>query len=171
MKIECEIDDINRDEVVAAMARQLLTRWSDDDGETPTDLGRSLTNAVSQRITKIADEVVREHFDDTIRERITAAVDAVLAEGWYESDGYGGKRGERMDLKGRINAALTAPRGDSYNRQKPLLQERLDKAAESLLDSEFKKVVEDAQKKLRQQLDGAVMAKVAASIKEALGLR
>lgn len=171
MKLEFEIADINRDEVVTAMARHLLSRWSEDDGESPNALAVQLANAVSERITKLADELVREHFDDTIRARIAAAVDAVIAEGWYESDGYGGRRGERIDLKARINAALTAPRGDSYHRQPSILQERLDAAAKGMLDKEFSKVVEDARTKLRQQLDGAVMAKVAASIKEALGLR
>ncbi len=171
MKIEFDIKDIGRDEVVDAMAHSLLHRWSDDDGDSPSDLGRSLGNAVKAKIDEVARELVRQHFDDVIRDRIASAVDAVLTEGWYENDGYGGRRGERIDLKARINAALTAPRGDSYHRQPSLLQERLDAAAKSMLDKEFGKIAEDAKAKLRQQLDGAVLAKVAETIKTAIGLR
>ena len=171
MKLEFEIKDIDRDEVIYAMAQHLLRRWSDDDGESPTDLGRSLANAVSQRITKIADEVVRQHFDDTIRERIAAAVDTVLAEGWYESDGYGGRRGDRIDLKARINVAMTAQRGDSYSRKPSILQERIDEAVKATLDKEFEPVIKQARETLRKQLDAAVMTKVTETVKAALGLR
>ncbi len=171
MKLEFDIKDIDRDEVVDAMAQHLLRRWSDDDGESPTDLGRSLASAVSDRITKIADEVVRQHFDDTIRARIAAAVDAVLAEGWYESDGYGGRKGERHDLKARINAAMIAPRGDSYNRRPPILQERIDEAIKATLDKDFGPVIAQARETLRKQLDATVMTKVTETVKAALGLR
>lgn len=176
MKIEIEIPEIQRAEVVDALANQLLHNWSVDDEGNPHEiestLGNAMRKALTARIDAIATEVVQKHFDDTIRERITGAVDAVIAEGWYESDGFGGRRGERIDLKARINKALIEPRGDGYHGRKPsLLEERIGKAAETLFDSEFKKVVEDAKTKLRQQLDGTVMSKVAASIKEALGLR
>jgi hypothetical protein len=176
-KIEIDIPDIERSEVVDALASKLLHRWSaDDDGEghcVDSSLGKAMQKALTARIDAIAAEVVRRHLDDAIHSRIAAAVDAVITEGWYESDGYGGRKGERIDLKARINKALTEPRrGDGgYNNKPSILQERLDKAAESMLDAEFKTVVEQAKTKLRAQLDGAVMAKVATSIKEALGLR
>jgi hypothetical protein len=174
MKIECELKDIDHDEVVDAMARRLLERWSAAEGEDsggPGAMGERLGRAVNERIKQIADSLVRAAFDSTIKDRISAAVDAVLAEGWYETDSYGGRKGERIDLKARIGKTLTEARGDSYHRNPSLLHERLDATIKGFLDKEFSEVIHAAKTTLKEQLDTSVMRTVADTIKAALGLR
>jgi hypothetical protein len=175
MKIEFDIKDIERGEVIDAMADQLLSRWASHEGEDTRrgrhELGESLRKAVSERITKLADEVVRKAFDAEIKQRISAAIDTVLAEGWYETDNYGSRKGERIDLKGRIGKLLTEARGDNYNRSASLLAERLEANIKTSLDKEFAPVIAEAKATLRERLDTSVMKTVADTIKSALGLK
>lgn len=173
MKIEFDIKDIDRDEVIAAMAHSLLHRWNDDSGDSSTDLGRLLGQAVKAKIEEVAKEVVRQHFDAAIHERIAAAVDTVIAEGWYETDGYGGRKGDRMDLRARIGKAMTEPRRNSsgYNNQPSLIAERVDEAAKEFLDKELRGEVDKAKAALRAKLDTSVMDTVANAVKSAIGLQ
>lgn len=173
MKIEFDIKDIDRDEMIAAMAHNLLHRWSDDNGDSPTDLGRLLGRAVKAKIEEVAKELVRQHFDTVIHERIAAAVDAVIADGWYETDGYGGRKGEKMDLRARVSRAMTEPRRDSggYNNKPSLIAERIDEAAKGFLDKELRGEVDKAKAALRAKLDTSVMDTVAAAVKSAIGLQ
>ena len=182
MKIETEIPDINRDEVIEAMARQILTTWVDDidldTGETsrsprPTRLGLAMRSYLDEKIGKLADALVREQFDAVIKGRIGATVDAVLVEGWPVTDGYGNARvSQRVDLKGRISEALTEKHGDGYSKPKLTIVEQLIRDEVSRLFSrEFNAEVEEARKVLREQLGSAVAGKFAETIKAALGIR
>lgn len=175
MKIEFEIKDIEREEVIDAMAERLLTSWStDEDGDAysrRSELGESLGRAVKERINKIADEFVHASFDGEIRARLSTAIDQVLAEGWYETDSYGGRKGEKLDLKARIGKALTESRGDHYNRKPNIVLERIDEAVKSTLSGEFSEVIKKATADLRARLDATVTAKVAEAIKSALGVK
>lgn len=177
MKIEFEIGDINRDEVIGAMAERLLNTWSSDDQGNAysrrSELGEALGRAVKERINAIAESMVREKFDAVIADRITSAVDAVLADGWYETDSYGGRKGDRHDLKARISKALTEPRRDSggYSRKPSILDERLDEAIKAALNGEFAEVIKKATTDLRARLDATVTQKVAEAIKSALGVK
>lgn len=175
MKLEFEIKDIERDEVIGAMAAQLLNSWSSDDEGNAysrrSELGEALGRAVKERINKTADALIQSSFDDAIRSRLSTAIDAVIAEGWYETDTYGGRKGEKLDLKARIGKALTEQRGDSYNRKPNIVTERVDEAIRSALNGEFAEVIKKATADLKSRLDSTVTAKVAEAIKTALGVR
>lgn len=180
MKIEFEIQDISREEVCDAIARQLLTtmvkEYDPESGEYEyhrrSDFAEILGKHIEQKIEALADKAVREQFDATIKERISKTVDQVLADGWVKTDNYGNANGERLDLKGRINEILTKKESAGYNRESWTLSEKLVREkVEEVLRGDLNKASQEAQAALRKQLDTAVTTKVAETIKSALGLR
>lgn len=171
MKLEFEIQDIDRQEIVDAMARQLLTRRDRDGDEVSTPLGDLLKRSVDVRIDALANEIVCQQFDESLKARISAEIDRVIEEGWYESDNWGGRKGERLDIKARIGKVLTEQRGDVYSRKPSLLQERIDEAIRRFMDKEFDQIVNEAKNKLRKSLDDKVITTVTESIKNAIGLK
>lgn len=176
MKIDFEIKDIDRDEVVDAMARALLGKWVEVYDETTgpygdylaTKLAKALESAVKERIGKLAEEMVRSHFDDVIKARIDAAVDAVLAAGWQETNRYGEAAGVKLDLKARIGQQITGK--DSYS-HKSRIDELVEKTVRDVTHGEFNKEIEAAKAKVRQQLDAVLSGKVAEALKQAMGLK
>jgi len=176
MKIEIEIPDITQEQVVEAMASRLLeTRFADFEDDRSADgsrLGDRIAMAVERRIVTIAERLVHEHFDADIKERIGDAVTVVIEEGWYKTDSYGNRQGDRLDLKGRINEILTEKRSDAYNGPKHTIAEKLVlERVKMTFDSAFTQEINGAKAALRQQLDALITGKFTAAIKEALGLR
>ena len=182
MKIECEIPDINRDEIIERMAVRLLGfdyhRDPEDPDPTPEiakwdskAIGKHLRVYFESKVAELAEQAVRRCFDDAIRSRIDAAVDVVLAEGWRETNNYGEQTGAKLDLKGRISKLLQEARGDNYNRKASVLDERVELATKELIAAEFKPLIEQARATLKSKLDTSVMNTVAETIKASLGLR
>jgi hypothetical protein len=184
VKIDIEIPDITQQAVIEAMAARLLADTyehddSDPDNPDPTPrfnwdrkrIGHHLRTYFEAKVAELADQAVRRVFDEAIRDRIYAAIDAVLAEGWQETNGYGESTGAKLDLKGRIGKLLTETRGDSYNRQKSVLGEHTEKAVESIVAKEFQPVIDAAKAHLKTCLDEKVMKTVSATIANAVGLR
>src|SRR5689334_11401337 len=106
-----------------AMAEKLLAETQeydvdDPDGPPPKQywerkqIGKQLRLYLDKRITELAETMVRERFDEVIHERIAAAVDEVLRDGWVKTDEYGDRNGEVIDLKGRISRELLQQTGD-----------------------------------------------------------
>lgn len=178
MKIETEIPDISRDEVIEAMARQLLGEWHEEtDPETgpgrfyrETRLGVLMKQYLDKKIEGLADTLVREQFDIVIKDRIAKAVDDALATGWTKTDEYGSPRGPAIDLKARVGEYLNAT--DRYRQPyKTFIEEQVAKAVEKTLGGEFKKEIDAAVKSLRGQLDAAVSSKFTDAIKAAMGVK
>lgn len=178
MKIETEIPDINRDEVIEAMARQLLGEWHEEhDEETgpglcyrETRLGAAMKQYLDKKIEGLAETLVREKFDETVSARIATAVDDVLREGWQRTDEYGMPNGQKLDLKARIGSFLNER--DRYRSPNaPRIDEMVKSAVEKTLSFEFKKEIDAAVKSLRAQLDAAINGKFTEAIKAAMGIR
>lgn len=182
MKIECEIADIRRDEVIEAMAARLLgceyEHSGDPDDPTPPPdrwdrkaVGKHLRVYFEAKVAELADQAVRRVFDGLIRARIAAAVDAVLADGWQETNSYGERTGAKLDLKGRIGKLLTEARGDSYNRNPSIMDATVKAAVEGFLGREFQPLIDAAKEELKKCLDVKVMKTVSDTITNAVGLR
>jgi hypothetical protein len=82
VKIECEIPDIKRDEVIEAMAAHLLGALYEGDEDDPEPrptltltIGKHLRVFFDKKIEELASAEVRAAFDETIRARIGAEVD------------------------------------------------------------------------------------------------
>lgn len=171
MKLEFEIKDIDRDEVIAAMAQHLLTRYSNEDGDVETRFGAAMRRHLEAKITATAEALVRERIGAVVAQRIEAAVDAVLAEGWTRTDSYGCSTGQKLDLKGRISEILNTKQGDSYNRRGTLIEEAIKLRLEAALAKDFAEELKAAREAFREKLDTTVMAKFTETLKSALGLR
>lgn len=179
MKVECEIPDIRRDEVIEAMAAQLLGALYEGDEDDPQprqtydrkQIGKHLRVYFDKKVATLADAAVRAAFDETIRSRIAEAIDEVLRVGWQATNEYGEGRGERLDLKARIGVLLTQSRGDHYNRTPSLLDAAVKSATEGFLGKELQPVIEGAKANLKKCLDATVMKTVADTITNAVGLR
>lgn len=178
MKIETEIPDISRDEIIEAMARQLIGQFADaHDYETgpyteyrETKLGAAMKQYLDKRIEVLAETLVREKFDQVIADRIAKAVDQVLEEGWVKTDEYGSARGPKVDLKARISDYLNEKdRYTSPNLRR--IEQQVKSAVDATLASEFKKEVDSAVKSLRTQLNAAVSDKFVSAIKQAMGVK
>jgi hypothetical protein len=178
MKIETEIPDINRDEVIEAMARQLLTEWHEEvDEETgptryrrETKLGAAMKQFLEKKIDGLAETLVRERFDEVVGMRIANAVDDLLTEGWSKTDEYGSVRGPRVSLKDRIGEHLSQK--DRYSSPSlNVIDKAVKDAVDKTLSGSFKTEIDAAVKSLRAQLDAAVSDKFVNAIKAAMGVK
>jgi hypothetical protein len=179
MKIELTMAPISRDEVIEAMAAQLLgsEMTEDEDGNPVKYWDRTTaTKALEVRLMKAldakAEAMVRDAFDETIRARVTTAVDDVLRQGWVVTDNYGNRKGDNVDLKGRISELLTKQESDGYNQPKRTVAESIaKKLIEEAFHGSFKKELGDARVALRAQVDSLIQAKLAETMRAALGLK
>lgn len=181
MKIEIEVADIRREEVIESMAAQLLTEWHDEnDDETgptryrrETNLGRDLKAFLEKKIAGLAETLVREQFDAVIHERIAKTVDDVLAAGWVRTDEYGNAIGsDRLDLKARISKLISDKQRDGYGGPQYTLSEKLIKeAVEKTLTRELNHEITAARNSLKAQLDAIVSGKFAETLKAAMGVK
>jgi len=175
MKIEVEIADISRQEIVEAVARRVLGQdRRDDEGPQQSSIEILFRRLLESQIKGLAESLVREKFDEVIASRIDYAVDTVLSEGWACTDGYGNVLllGQKVDLKGRIAQQLEKMSGEGYSKPRLKHIDRLViETLEKTLQMEFKPAIDAARKALRDQLDTAVMTKFAEAVKSALGIR
>lgn len=183
MKIECDIADIKREEIIEAMAARLLgceyEHSGDPDDPTPPPdrwdrkaVGKHLRVFFEAKVAELAEQALRRAFDEEIRARIASSIDAVLAAGWEETNSYGDRVGAKLDLKGRIGKLLTETRGDAYNRNSPSVMDATIKAAvDGFLGKEFQPVIDAAKAELKRCLDAKVMKTVSDTITNAVGLR
>jgi hypothetical protein len=179
MKVQFEMKPVTRDEVIEAMAAQLLgaEMTEDEDGNPVKYWDRTTaTKLLEKRLMKAIDEkaeaMVRDAFDETIQARVTAAVDDVLAAGWAVTDGYGNRRGDNVDLKGRISELLTKQESSGYNEPKRTVAEQIaKKIINDAFHATFQPELERARLALRAQVDGIVSARLNETLKSALGLK
>lgn len=174
MKLEFNLADITRDDLIAAMADKLLTsyvREEDTNSTYPTHspLAEKMRKLIDQKISAVAEQYTRDAIDDTIKARIATAVDDVLAEGWQATNSYGEPAGPRISLKGRISALMIDTR-DSYSRENAI-DKKVKATVEAALDNEFKAEVNAAKAKVRGELDAVLTGKVTEALKSAMGLK
>ena len=192
-KIEIEIPDIDPELLVESMAAQVLNAhvthaFADDvDGDPEaspervplrlrgagsTKIALALRSYLDAKIAELAKTLVLEKFDQVIGERVAAAVDAVLAEGWAITDGYGNARGPRLDLKGHISELLQRQRDAELGKpRKAIIDTLVEKAVGDFIDRELAVELKAARETLRKQLDVMITGKFTETIKSALGLR
>lgn len=181
MKIETEIPDINRDEIIGAMASKILLEWvrehDPEQGGTveypqKTELAKLLAKGVHQTIERLVTAMLREHFETTIKATVEKTVSDVLAEGWRRTDPYGHPKGEVISFKERINEIITEDTARGYGQPKRTLAQNLVvESVTKVFSEQFGKEIETARAELRRQLDAVVSGKFTETIKQALGLR
>lgn len=185
MKIEVDIADINRDEVIQAMAAKLLGdtyEHYDGDPEDPDptprptsswdrkQIGKHLRVYFEARIKDTIDKMVASAIDQGIRDTISTAVREAVEEGWQQFDDYGRPKGERKTLKSIVLDALTLKDHSSYN-SRTVAERVAVETIERACKAGFEQEMAAAQRKFREQADALVQAKFTETIKAALGLR
>lgn len=174
MKLEFNLNDITRDDLIAAMADKLLTsyvREEETNSTYPTHspLAKQMKALIDAKISEVATSYTRNAIDEKIKVRISEAVDAVLAEGWQRTDEYGTARGPKVGLKERISE-LMLKAGSSYDRDNAI-DKQIKASVSSVLTNEFQKEIDAAKAKVRAELDSVLSGKVTEALKSAMGLR
>lgn len=120
------------------------------------------------RIRRLVESAIDRVVNDQFELRIRSEVEAVLAEGWRQTDEYGTRRGEKVSLRDRVGALLGQRERDGYRRS--WADETIKKAIDDLMSKSFVKEIEDMQKKFREQANELLTAKIADGLRSALGL-
>jgi hypothetical protein len=157
MKIEIEIPEVSRDEVLAAVSQKLVDDHAYD---------REVMRIVREQIPVL----VEHQFTAAIKEQIAAAVADVVANGWQKTDGYGSPKGDRMSLGARIGEFLEH-RTAGYGEESRTINVLIKTAVTDAVRGEFDPIIAEAKKVLASRLDAEIMAGVARAITEAVGLR
>jgi flagellar biosynthesis/type III secretory pathway protein FliH len=128
------------------VADQVQAQWRDE-----------LSSRIKASITANIDTETRE----MIRSELRTAVES----GWTETNAYGEATGKTLTFKERVSKALN---NRDYNN--PLADKNISEMVKSLLGEVLKKEVEEARVKFRQQVDDILREKLAAALRNSLGL-
>lgn len=151
-------------------------------GFSTESIEQAVVEAITERLLSDRDSSLRKSVQEAVGKvvaettttMVSAAVERTLAEGWQEFDRWGDPKGERFTLRSRIEKVLSAKEriGGSYNAPELTLIERLtQKAIDETVRNAFDKELEYARTKFRAAVDTVVQAKLAETLKSALGLR
>jgi len=135
----------------------------------------NLCDRYERMLVERLDKKVGEISAASAREAVGAAVERVLDQGIPEFDSYTGKEKSRTTISQMIEKELMAKFRDSYETRGSagltILEVMIKKKIDALFDKEFNVIVAEAKKKFSAQVDSVVMAKLAETLKGALGLR
>lgn len=174
-----KIDDEHLIDAVATRVLGMYTEEGyDDEGEPlPKGSGRdSLAKIIEQTVIKRVQRAVDDQVKAVTAEKIGAAVDAILTTGWQATNNYGESTGKSITLRDRVSKIITDAQAEGWNNnRKTLIDAIIERRVSELLDprsgGEFGKALAEAQKALRDAVDGQVMASLNATLRSALGLR
>lgn len=138
-----------------------------------------MADAVVARLNEELEGLVRRRFDERVEkqiddlvaavgaDRIEAAVETALAEGWTRTNTYGENVGKRIGLKERIAEILTNKTGYEGKTYVDLV---VAKTVAEVLRGELSKEIDAARDNLRKALNDAVKEKLATAVKGAFGI-
>lgn len=178
MKIEI---DITTDAIIDQVATRILAMHApeyDDEGEPIENRHSrdSLAKIIEQTVIKRVQRAIDEQVKAVTAEKIGAAVDTILTAGWQATNNYGEPTGKAITLRDRVSKIINDAQAEGWNNnRKTLIDAIIERRVGELLDprsgGEFGKTLAEAQKALREAVDGQVMASLNATLRSALGLR
>lgn len=137
-------------------------------------VSETIRTKIQEGIKDAVEKLVSEVAADTVRSQIQAEVQAQLAEGIKFFDSYSGKVKSTKSLQEFILELLHSKesRGSYGDRVEGTFVQLLVKdTVKAQFQAAFGKEIEAAQKEVRAQIDEPVKAKLAETLKSALGLR
>ncbi len=153
-----QIVGLNHSDVFRIVAGVVEAKWD-------------VTNMVNSKLTSAIDAAVNRLAPEVVREKLGAAIDVVIAEGIPEFDSYSGKEKKRHSIASLVVKELER-KNDSYSsNSKSVLQASIESAVAKVFNAEVVGLVEEAKKKIREQVDAVLAAKLNEALKGALGIR
>ena len=127
-------------------------------------LHEGVEEKVSERIDCAVQAAITGVGEAIIREAITSAI----ADGWSKTNQYGEPTGQSITLKQRISDMLESR---SYCDRERHIDKVVKDEVEKVLRGELGAEITEVRKKARAMLDGALNEKLAAALREGLGLK
>ncbi len=165
---ELTIKGLPHEAIVEAVYQQLARR-------TEAKLTQEQNAKISSTIAQCVDAAVAR----VVETRLEAEINKLLDQGWEEHDSWGRRTGKKFTLADRVTEHLQAMvdshgrgTGESYSGdRKQRIQWFIQRAVEGVFDRETKALLDEFRTKVRDQFSADMAAKVAAMMKEAIGLR
>lgn len=126
-----------------------------------------MKDKAKQAVQDSVDEAVRAAAGEIVREKVEPIIDAQLKEGWPVTDSYGRPNG-RVTVESLVASELT--KADNYDRES-WINKQVKAQISKLVDAALKAELDAARAKLRAELDGVLKAKIAETIRDAVGLK
>jgi len=131
---------------------------------------RKVQEQIEKKLDETIETAVSAAANEVIADKLRAQAEAIIADGWTETDGYGRTTRVRT-LRDLMTDLLTKPSGDSYSRNRePFATKVIKEALSAAITKNFAADIAAAQKELKGMLDASVKEKLANALKQALGL-
>ena len=127
-----------------------------------------LDRRVNEALRDAAQAAIDTMSDRIAKERVTKDIEAILAEGWQQTDSYGNHNGKLYTLRDRVRGFFDT-KADSYDRQ-TRVEKWIAEAVQRELATVLKTEVESAQKRLRDAFDDVLKLKFADTMRKMLGV-
>ena len=147
------------------------------DGITIDQILERLSNLVEQQVrmqmsAKVKDSIdvhVAKIVEEVTRERIFREANALLEEGWKQTDSYGEPTGKVFTLRERVRGIFDGKDRNGYDRL-TMIEQWLKNAVERDLAKVLTEETELVRKQLKAAFDDVVKAKFAETLRKSLGL-
>lgn len=126
--------------------------------------------AIDAKVEEAVDAAVAEMVEQIGRERVGAAIDKTLSEGWPTVNSYGERVAcSNRTLKDRIGEILNAK--DSYSSNGRWLDTHVKNLVDDAIRKHFQKDIDAARASFKQQVDGVLSAVVKKALGDHLGIK
>lgn len=132
-------------------------------------IGRQVSAGLELKVTDAVEARTRTLVDELTRDRVKKEIDALLDEGWKQTDQWGAETGKTFTMRERVRGVLDAKR-DNYDRS-TLVEKWLKEAVDYKLGTILNEELKSARERMKAAFDEVLQAKFTTSIRDALGLK
>lgn len=129
-----------------------------------------VTAAIESKVEEAVGSAVAAMVEQIGRDRIGAAIDKTLAEGWPTVNSYGERTAcSNRTLKDRIGEILNAK--DAYSGNGRWIENQVKAAVDTAIKKHFDRDIQAARESFKSQVDGVLAAVVTKALGEHLGVK
>lgn len=153
------------------------------EGHDADRVERMLVAFLAQQMTKAGLDAIRKEARALAQARIAAGcadlIDAevrtIVTNGWAEVKPWGEPTGEKFTIRSFLMKYISTETydqpGNGYGPRRTPVDRAIEAAIKAVFSKEFEQEIEEARRRLRKALDDDLAARLASTIKSALGLR
>lgn len=130
---------------------------------------RRVEDAIQHAVDDAVSVAVAGLVDEIGRERISKAIEQVLAEGWQKTNDYGENTGAKIGLKERIGKILGER--DRYGSNGTYIDELVKRQVQEALNKDLKADIQAARDKFKAEVDAVLTATIREALAKNLGLK